>query len=118
MVKIVHYEVYTDNGEGWKLEDRFAADQRYEALSLAKEKEKARLKVKILKENFDVQDNSYQETVEYISTPKGPTGRSAAMRTYLQPTGNSDNQEETKSSTVSKKTPANPAGATYFYYFD
>lgn len=111
MVKIVHYEVYTDNGEGWKLEDRFAVDQRYEALSLAKEKEKARLKVKILKENFDVQDNSYQETVEYISTPKGPTGRSAAMRTYLQPTGNSDNQEDTKSSTSSKKAPANPAGA-------
>lgn len=70
MVKIAHYEVYTDSGDGWRLEDRFAADQRYEAVSLAKEREQARLKVKIIKENFDVQDNTYQETVEYISSPK------------------------------------------------
>lgn len=67
MVSIVHYEVYTDNGEGWRLDGRFAADQRYEAVSLAKEKEQNRIKVKIIKELFDVQDNSYQETVEYVS---------------------------------------------------
>ena len=79
MVKIAHYEVYTDRGDGWRLEDRFSADQRYEAVSLAKEREQARIKVKIIKENFDVQDNTYQETVEYISTPKIPstTGKSA-----------------------------------------
>ena len=112
MVKIVHYEVYTDNGEGWKLEDRFAADQRYEAVSLAKEKEQARLKVKIIKENFDVQDNSYQETVEYISTPKGPAGRSAAMRTYLQTDETSSkNKEEKTTSSSTNKSVANPASA-------
>lgn len=67
MVKITHYEVYTDSGDGWKLEDRFASDQRYEAINLSKEKELEKLKVKIIKETYDVQDNSYQETVEYVS---------------------------------------------------
>ena len=80
MVKIAHYEVYTDSGDGWRLEDRFAADQRYEAVGFAKEKEKARLKVKIIKETFDVQDNTYQETVEYISSPKNtPSGSGARV---------------------------------------
>ncbi len=112
MVKIVHYEVYTDNGDGWRLVDRFAADQRYEAVSLAKEKEQARLKVKILKENFDVQDNSYQETIEYISTPKTSSGRSASARAYSQ----SDEQDkdykrnQEKSSSSTKSVP-NAAGA-------
>lgn len=67
MVKITHYEVYTDAGDGWKLEDRFSSEQRYEAINLSKEKEQENLKVKIIRENFDVQDNSYQETVEYVS---------------------------------------------------
>ena len=80
MVKIAHYEVYTDSGDGWRLEDRFSADQRYEAVSLAKEREQARIKVKIIKENFDVQDNSYQETVEYISSPKTSNSGSKVTR--------------------------------------
>lgn len=67
MVKITHYEVYTDRGDGWKLEDRFSSDQRYEAIKIAKEKELEKISVKILKEDFDVQDNSYVESVEYIS---------------------------------------------------
>lgn len=67
MVKIVHYEVYTDSGDGWKLEERFSNEQRYEAVNLAKEQEQNHKKVKIIKEYFDVQDNSYQETVEYVS---------------------------------------------------
>lgn len=67
MVKITHYEVYTDRGNGWKLEDRFSSDQRYEAIKVAKEKELEKVAVKILKEDFDVQDNSYIETVEYVS---------------------------------------------------
>ncbi len=33
MIKITHYEVYTDKGEGWQLEDRFAAEQRQDAFS-------------------------------------------------------------------------------------
>lgn len=80
MVKIAHYEVYTDSGDGWRLEDRFSADQRYEAVSLAKEREQARVKVKIIKENFDVQDNTYQETVEYISSPKLASSGAAGTR--------------------------------------
>lgn len=67
MVKITHYEVYTDRGDGWKLEGRFSSDQRHEAINLSKEKEQEKLKVKIIRESFDVQDNSYQETVEYVS---------------------------------------------------
>ena len=67
MIKITHYEVYTDKGEGWQLEDRFAAEQRQDAFNLAKEREQEKLKVKIIKEIFDVQDNSYQESVEYVS---------------------------------------------------
>ena len=67
MVKIIHYEVYTDRGTGWKLEDRFSSDQRHEAINLAKEREQEKVKVKIIREIFDVQDNTYQETVEYVS---------------------------------------------------
>lgn len=79
MIKITHYEVYTDKGEGWQLEDRFAAEQRQDAFNLAKEKEAENRKVKIIKEIFDVQDNSYQESVEYVSNlnrKKGNAGRS------------------------------------------
>ncbi len=69
MISITHYEVYTDKGDGWKLEERFSSEQRYEAINLAKEKETEKFKVKIIKEIFDVQDNTYQESVEYISNP-------------------------------------------------
>ncbi|MGN0914292.1 MAG: hypothetical protein ACI4OW_05305 [Alphaproteobacteria bacterium] len=71
MVKIIHYEVYTDRGDGWKLEDRFSSEQRYEAVNLAKEKEQDKIPVKIIREVFDVQDNSYVENVEYISVQNG-----------------------------------------------
>ena len=54
MVKISHYEVYTDRGDGWKLEDRFSSDQRYDAMRIAKEREAEKIAVKILKEDFDV----------------------------------------------------------------
>lgn len=67
MVKITHYEVYTDKGDGWKLEDRFSSEQREKAINLAKELESEKIKVKIIKEIFDVQDNTYQETVEYVT---------------------------------------------------
>lgn len=72
MVKITHYEVYTDRGDGWKLAGRFASDQRYEAINLSKEKEQEKLKVKIIREIFDVQDNSYSESVEYIGGLSSP----------------------------------------------
>ena len=39
MTKIAHYEVYTDNGGGWQLLERFATEQRQEAYQLAKEQE-------------------------------------------------------------------------------
>lgn len=94
MVKIAHYEVYTDSGDGWRLEDRFSADQRYEAVSLAKEREQARVKVKIIKENFDVQDNTYQETVEYISSPKLASSGAAGTRNgHYSPVENNASSE-------------------------
>ena len=68
MVRIIHYEVYANKGEGWKLVDQFSSDQRHEAVNLAKELERDdRAAVKIIREVFDVQDNSYQESVEYVS---------------------------------------------------
>lgn len=71
MIKITHYEVYIDKGTGWQLLERFTAEQRQDAFNLAKEKEVDKLKVKIIKEIFDVQDNSYQESVEYVSNLGG-----------------------------------------------
>lgn len=71
MIKITHYEVYIDKGTGWQLVERFAAEQRQDAFNLAKEKEAEKYKVKIIKEIFDVQDNSYQESVEYVSNLGG-----------------------------------------------
>ncbi|MBS4773884.1 MAG: hypothetical protein KHX55_06395 [Proteobacteria bacterium] len=66
-MKIAHYEVYADSGDGWKLQERFAAEQRQDAFNLAKEHEADNHRVKIIKEIFDVMDNSYQESVEYVS---------------------------------------------------
>lgn len=68
MVKIIHYEVYADRGDGWKLVEQFSSDQRQEAVNLAKEIERDdKAAVKIIREIFDVQDNTYQESVEYVS---------------------------------------------------
>ena len=67
MTKIAHYEVYTDSGDGWQLLERFATEQRSQAYQLAKENETAQHKVKIIRETFDLEDNTYTESVEYIS---------------------------------------------------
>lgn len=82
MIKITHYEVYTDNGGGWQLVDRFSAEQRQEAFNLAKEHEVEKAKVKIIKEIFDVQDNSYQESVEYVSNLGKGSKSSASASKY------------------------------------
>jgi len=77
-MKIAHYEVYADKGSGWQLEGRYAVEQRQEAFNHAKEIEQEKHKVKIIKEVFDAQDNSYQETVEYVSNlnaKKSSSGR-------------------------------------------
>ncbi len=77
-MKIAHYEVYADKGSGWQLEGRYAVEQRQEAFNHAKEIELEKHRVKIIKEVFDVQDNSYQETVEYVSNlnaKKSSSGR-------------------------------------------
>ncbi|MBR1948674.1 MAG: hypothetical protein IKA30_02645 [Alphaproteobacteria bacterium] len=68
MSKIAHYEVYVDSGKGWRLVERFPVELRQEAYRLAKESENGINKVKIIKETFEVDDNSYAESVEYIST--------------------------------------------------
>lgn len=108
MVKIAHYEVYTDSGDGWRLEDRFSADQRYEAVSLAKEREQARVKVKIIKENFDVQDNTYQETVEYISSPKlASSGAAGHPGRTLFPTRKSPPSETGEDTVSVSRRPSN-----------
>lgn len=79
MTKIAHYEVYVDTGSGWQLVERFATEQRHEAYELAKEQEAAHNKVKIIKETFEISDNSYVEAVEYISTPAGKKGSKKSL---------------------------------------
>lgn len=69
MVKIAHFEVYIDKGNGWQLADRFDEESRHEAFNLAKELEQSKVGVKIIKEIYDVLDNSYQETIEFVSIP-------------------------------------------------
>lgn len=68
MTKIAHYEVYVENGSDWQLIERFATEQRHEAYQLAKEYENSKKNVKIIKETYEIEDNNYIETVEYISS--------------------------------------------------
>ena len=67
MVKIIRYEVYSDRGEGWKLIDQFSGDERQDATFCAKEIEANGHSVKIIREIYETDDGSFQETVEYIS---------------------------------------------------
>lgn len=99
MIKIAHYEVYIDRGAGWQLEDRFAAEQRQDAFNLAKEREQEKCKVKIIKEIFDVQDNSYQESVEYVSNlSKGKSKKGSNW-------ASADDEEETAAPLPAIETP-------------
>ncbi len=66
MTKISHFEVYVDGGDGWKLLQRYAQEERSKAFNLAKDKEKEKFAVKVIKEVFDSSDSSYAETVEYV----------------------------------------------------
>lgn len=79
MTKIAHYEVYVDSGSGWQLVERFATEQRSEAYQLAKEKEASNIKVKIIKETFEITDNSYTEAVEYISNGNNKKGSKKSL---------------------------------------
>ncbi len=79
MTKIAHYEVYIDSGSGWQLIERFATEQRSEAYQLAKEKEASNIKVKIIKETFEITDNSYTEVVEYISNGNNKKGSKKSL---------------------------------------
>ena len=80
MAKIAHYEVYVDSGSGWRLIERFSAEQRQEAYSLAKENEKSTNKVKIIKETFEIADNSYTEAVEYTSSGDSKKKRKKSLK--------------------------------------
>ena len=79
MTKIAHYEVYIDNGSGWQLIERFATEQRHEAYELAKEQEASHNRVKIIKETFEISDNTYVEAVEYISNQGGKKGSKKSL---------------------------------------
>lgn len=110
MVRISHYEVYTDRGDGWKLEDRFSSDQRQEAIRVAREKEREKVAVKIIKEDFDVQDNSYNETVEYVSgLSKKKEKRSVSSSGY-----GSAGQPKSDYSIVTQEPDQTPSGQNVF----
>lgn len=79
MTKIAHYEVYVDTGSGWQLLERFATEQRHEAYQLAKEQEAGASKVKIIKETFEIADNTYVESVEYISNLSNKKGSKKSL---------------------------------------
>lgn len=87
MTKIVHYEVYVDTGSDWQLIERYATEQRHEAYETAKEQEAAHNRVKIIKETFEVSDNTYIESVEYISNQGGKKGSKKTL-------GNIDYQKD------------------------
>ena len=80
MAKISHYEVYVDSGNGWQLIERFSAEQRQEAYSLAKENETSTNKVKIIKETFEIADNNYTESEEYISSGENKKKRKKSLK--------------------------------------
>lgn len=67
MVDITHYEVYVDRGTGWKLEERFPEEQHDLAVKYARELEHDNVSVKLIREKFNVMDNNYQETVEFVN---------------------------------------------------
>ena len=67
MVDITHYEVYVDRGNGWKLEERFPEEQHDSAIKFAHELEHDNVSVKLIREKFNVMDNNYQETVEFVN---------------------------------------------------
>ena len=73
MVRIVRYEVYADKGAGWSLVDQFAGDDRQNAVYCAQEIEENGNPVKIIREIYETDDNSFQETVEYVSGLKFKT---------------------------------------------
>lgn len=78
MVDITHYEVYTDRGNGWKLEERFPAEQRLNAVKYARDKESENISVKLICEKFDVLDNSYQESTEFVSLAQKKKNKKSA----------------------------------------
>lgn len=80
MAKIAHYEVYVDSGSGWRLIERFTTEQRQEAYRLAKETENGTNKVKIIKETFEITDNSYDESLEYISSKSRKKSLNKSLR--------------------------------------
>ena len=67
MVKIVRYEVYSDRGDGWKLVEQFSGEERQNASFCAKDVEAGGSAVKIIREVYETEDGSFQETVEYVS---------------------------------------------------
>lgn len=114
MVKIIHYEVYADRGDGWKLVDQFSSEQRHEAVNLAKELEADdRVAVKIIREVFDVQDNTYQESVEYVSGLNRKTKtKSSKSGKFISNYGGEYNVEYVKPE--NEKSPANSMAAALF----
>ncbi len=69
MVKFVTFEVYTMNNNGeWRLNSRFSSDEKQAALDFGRNIEsKEGIPVKIIKETFDSNTNSSDDTVLYIS---------------------------------------------------
>jgi len=65
---IVHYEVYVLEGRGWMLHARFPRSERDTAIAEAKELEQTlKIKVKVIRETYYPDDNSFEEAEVYIS---------------------------------------------------
>ncbi|MEO0035208.1 MAG: hypothetical protein RLZZ501_1231 [Pseudomonadota bacterium] len=85
---IVHFEVYVLEPQGWVLHARFPRADRDEALSEAYQLESnSGLRVKVLRETYNTDDNSFSEAEVYTSRrdlpprkPAAPSGATPAPR--------------------------------------
>ncbi len=74
---IIHYEVYVLESRGWMLHARFPRQERDNALAEAKELEQISLKVRVVRETYYSDTNTFDESDIY-STGKGPPDKSKA----------------------------------------
>ncbi|MDA8232305.1 MAG: adenylate/guanylate cyclase domain-containing protein [Magnetospirillum sp.] len=72
---IVHYEVYVLEPRGWMLHARFPRNERDEAIAEAKELEKHAMKVRVVRETYHTDSNTFDEADVYM-TGKAPVDKS------------------------------------------
>lgn len=68
-----HYEVYVqDRARAWALHARFPSEQREAAVEEAKDMERSGFRVRVSRETYDTEENSYEDTDIYLTRGKSP----------------------------------------------